>query len=206
MISLIYNWALSNWIEVCGTVTGLIYLWFSIRQSILTWPAGLITSLLYIWIFFCAKFYAGMGLQFYYVVISFYGWWCWLKGDSGNSGEKALHVSRTGMKLWVWLFIINLLLFGIISYVLANFTDSPIPYWDAFTTALSIIATWMLARKKFEHWLLWMLIDTISIGLYIYRELYPTTILFIAYTIMAVVGYFEWRKDLKALECQVKAV
>lgn len=206
MIGLIYNWAIENWVEVCGTVTGLIYLWFSVRQSILTWPAGLLTSLLYIWIFFSAKFYAGMGLQFYYVVISIYGWWSWLNGEPGNSGEKVLHVSRTGMKLWVWLFIINLFLFVLISYVLANFTDSPIPYWDAFVTSLSIIATWMLARKKFEHWLLWMLIDAISIGLYIYRELYPTTILFVAYTIMAVVGYFEWRKDLKILECQVKSV
>jgi nicotinamide mononucleotide transporter len=205
-MSVLYNWAFANWVEVCGTATGLIYLWFSIRQSILTWPAGLLTSLLYIWIFFNAKFYAGMGLQFYYVVISIYGWWCWLNGDSATSGEKVLHVSRTGMKLWVWLFIINLFLFVMISYILVNFTDSPIPYWDAFTTSLSIIATWMLARKKFEHWLLWMLIDTISIGLYVYRELYPTTILFLAYTIMAVVGYFEWRKDLNTLECRVKVV
>ena len=206
MMGLIYDWAFANWIEVCGTLTGLIYLWFSVRQSILTWPAGLLTSLLYIWIFFSAKFYAGMGLQFYYVVISIYGWWSWLNATPDNSGEKVLHVSRTEMNLWMWLFIINLLLFVLIAYILVNFTDSPIPYWDAFTTALSIIATWMLARKKFEHWLLWMLIDTISIGLYIYRELYPTAILFIAYTIMAVVGYFEWRKDLKALECQVKSV
>jgi nicotinamide mononucleotide transporter len=201
-----YDWAFANWVEVCGTAAGLIYLWFSVRQSILTWPAGLLTSLLYIWIFFSAKFYAGMGLQFYYVVISIYGWWSWLNGTPDNSGERVLHVSRTGMKLWMWLFTINLLLFVLIAYILVNFTDSPIPYWDAFTTSLSIIATWMLARKKFEHWLLWMLIDTISIGLYIYRELYPTTILFIAYTIMAVVGYFEWRKDLKTLECRVKSV
>jgi len=201
-MSVLFNWVLTNWIEVCGTLTGLIYLWFSIKQNILTWPAGLLTSILYIWIFFSAKFYAGMGLQFYYVIISIYGWWSWNNGDLGIKGDKILHVSRTSLKIWTGILLIFLLLFGVTAYILINFTDSPIPYWDSFTTSLSIIATWMLARKKFEHWFLWMIIDTISIGLYIYRELYATTILFIAYTIMAVIGYFEWRKDLRMLECQ----
>lgn len=201
----LFNLTLQNWIEVCGTVTGLIYLWFSIRQNILTWPVGLITSVLYGWIFFDAKFYAGMGLQIYYVLISIYGWWSWEYGDSDNSGAKTLHISRTNIKLWIMIFIVNMLLFLSISYILVNLTDSPIPYWDAFTTSLSIIATWMLARKKFEHWLLWMIIDTVSIGLYFYRGLYPTTFLFLAYTVMAVIGYYEWRKNLKMIECQVKA-
>jgi nicotinamide mononucleotide transporter len=108
------------------------------------------------------------------------------------------------MKLWVRIILIFILLFAVISNVLKKFTDSPIPYWDAFTSSLSIVATWMLARKKFEHWFLWIVIDTISIGLYLYRELYPTTLLFIAYAVMAVVGYFEWRKDLKITECRVE--
>jgi nicotinamide mononucleotide transporter len=201
-MSVLFNWVLTNWIEVCGTLTGLIYLWFSVKQNILTWPTGLLTSVLYIWIFFSAKFYAGMGLQFYYVFISIYGWWCWIKGGLSVNGDKVLHVSRTSLKLWFRIFITEMILFVVIAYILINFTDSPIPYWDAFTTSLSIIATWMLARKKFEHWLLWMIIDTISIGLYIYRELYPTTILFVAYNVMAVIGYLEWRKDLRILECQ----
>jgi nicotinamide mononucleotide transporter len=202
-MSLFSNWTITDWIEVCGTLTGLIYLWFSIRQSILTWPIGLLTSILYIWIFYFAKFYAGMGLQFYYVFISIYGWWSWLNGDPNTKGDKVLHISRTSFKLWAWIFSIFLLLFVVIAHILNHFTDSPIPYWDAFTSSLSIIATWMLARKKIEHWFLWVVIDTISIGLYIYRELYPTTLLFIAYTVMAVIGYFEWRKDLKIIECQI---
>jgi nicotinamide mononucleotide transporter len=201
-MSIFFNWALTNWVEVCGTLTGLIYLWFSIRQNILTWPAGLLTSVLYIWIFFSARFYAGMGLQFYYVFISIYGWWCWIKDDPNAKGDKILHISRTSIKLWIRIIIIYLLLLALIAYILINCTDSPIPYWDSFTTSLSIIATWMLARKKFEHWLIWMIVDTISIGLYIYRELYPTSLLFIAYDVMAVIGYFEWRKDLRMRECQ----
>ncbi len=203
-MSLFANLTIANWIEVCGTLTGLIYLWFSVRQSILTWPMGLITSILYIWIFFSAKFYAGMGLQFYYVFISIYGWWCWVHGNKSAEGDNILHVNRTSTKLWVLISITFFILFALIAFILKKYTDSPIPYWDAFTTSLSIIATWMLAKKKFEHWFLWMGIDTISIGLYIYRELYPTTLLFIAYTVMAVIGYFKWRKDLKIRECHIR--
>ena len=197
------NLTIKDWVEICGTLTGLIYLWFSIKQSIMTWPMGLLTSLLYIWIFFTAKFYAGMGLQFYYVFISIYGWWSWIHGDQNNDGSRMLHISRTSIKLWVRLFFLFLFLFAIIAFILKEFTDSPIPYWDSFISSLSIIATWMLARKKFEHWFIWMVVDTVSIGLYIYRELYPTTLLFVGYTTMAVIGYYEWRKDLKINECRI---
>jgi len=197
----LYSWALANWIEVCGMLTGFIYLWFSVRQNMLTWPLGILSSLLYIVVFFKARFYAGMGLQFYYFFISIYGWWSWMHPDSGDLDAKELQISRTSKELWIWIFISALSLFVIIAVFLKNFTDSPIPYWDSFTTSLSIVATWMLARKKFEHWMLWILIDSVSIILYIFRGLYPTTILFIAYTIMAVVGYIEWQKELKKSEC-----
>ena len=200
------NLTIKDWVEICGTITGLIYLWFSIRQSIMTWPMGLLTSLLYILIFFSAKFYAGMGLQFYYVFISIYGWWSWIHGDQNTNGSKILRISRTSKKLWIKIFFLFLFLFAVIAFILVDFTDSPIPYWDSFISSLSIIATWMLARKKFEHWFIWMVVDTVSIVLYIYRELYPTTLLFIAYTIMAVIGYYEWRKDLKINECRIETM
>lgn len=122
--------------------------------------------------------------------------------NSANANEKELPVSRTGKKLWIVLSLICFLLFMLTAYILKYFTDSPIPYWDSFTTSLSIVATWMLARKKIEHWLLWTLIDSVSIVLYIFRGLYPTTILFIAYNIIAVVGYMEWQKELKRREWQ----
>ncbi len=205
-MNILYNWALANWVEVCGMLTGFIYIWFSVRQSILTWPLGLLSSLLYIIVFFEARFYAGMGLQFYYFFISIYGWWSWIHPQSGNSYEKGLRISRTDEKLWIQLFIVSLILFALIAVILINFTDSPIPYWDSFTTSLSIIATWMLARKKFEHWFLWMLIDCVSIILYIFRGLYPTTILFTAYAIMAVIGFREWRKELKKTGCHKTAL
>ena len=85
---------------------------------------------------------------------------------------------------------------AVIAYILVNFTDSDIPYWDAFTTAFSITATWMLARKIIEHWLIWIVVDLVSAGLYIYKGLYPTTVLFLVFTILAIMAYVEWKKDL----------
>lgn len=193
----ILSWLEEHWVEVSGTVTGLAYLYFSIRQNILTWPLGLLSSALYVYVFFVSKFYADMGLQFYYVIISIYGWYAWLHGNGNNNHHGELKVSRTSFSLWIKLFIANLVLYAAIAYILINFTDSPVPYWDSFTTALSIVATWMLARKKIEHWLLWVIIDSVSLGLYIYKGLYATTFLFFVYTVMAVVGFAEWRKDLK---------
>jgi len=77
-----------------------------------------------------------------------------------------------------------------------HYTDTQVPYWDGLTTALSIVATWMLARKKIEHWLVWVVVDAISMGLFIFKELYPTTLLFLVYTVLAVYGYAEWKKEL----------
>ncbi len=140
-----------------------------------------------------------MSLQFYYVAISIYGWWCWLHGSA--TGDT-LQVTRTAHVLWLKLMAVSILLFIGIAFVLVRFTDSPVPYWDALTTALSIVATWMLARKKIEHWLMWVVVDAISIGLFIVKGLYPTTLLFFVYAILAVYGYFEWKKELDTEACE----
>jgi len=195
------DWAFSNKVELLGTLFGLIYVWLSIRQSLHTWTAGIITSLLYCWVFFEAKFYAGMGLQGYYLIISIYGLWSWRRGGENSSEGETLHVSCTKVNLWVKLFILNLFVTLLMYYLLSRYTDSPIPFGDAFTTSLSIIATWMLARKKIEQWLIWIFIDLISSGLYLYRGLYPTVFLFMVYTVMAVIGYYEWRKELVKGSC-----
>jgi nicotinamide mononucleotide transporter len=195
------DWAFSNMMELGGTVFGLIYVWLSIRQSIGTWPAGIITSLLYCGVFLQAKFYAGMGLQLYYFVISIYGWWSWSHGGQTGSGKESLRVSFTTPALWMRIFSLNLLLTFLIFYLLGKYSDSPLPFGDSFTTSLSIIATWMLARKKIEHWLIWIIVDMVCVGLYLYRGLYPTVFLFIVYAIMAGIGFNQWRKEPEKLPC-----
>jgi nicotinamide mononucleotide transporter len=190
------EWLIINAIEITGAVLGLLFLYFEIKQNPLLWPLGLLTSLFYIVIFFNARFYADMGLQFYYVLISIYGWYFWVKG--GKDGDSVeLPVSRVSLKQAFWLIIITIPLFFVIVYILKNYTDSPVPFGDAFTTALSITATWMLARKILEQWLVWILVNAVSLALYIYKGLYPTVVLFVFYTLLSVVGYIKWKQTLK---------
>jgi len=188
------DWISTNIIEIIGTLSGFIFLYFEIKQSKWLWPVGLFSALMYIYVFFMAKFYADMGLQFYYVFISIYGWFHW----SRSKGESAAELPVTTLKIGLFfkLLLASLFIYIAISFILVNYTDSPIPYWDAFTTALSIVATWMLARKILEQWLVWVIVDAVSLGLYLYKELYPTAILFAFYTILAVYGYFQWKKDI----------
>jgi len=198
MIDTFLEWFLTNKIEVLGAILGLFYIVFSIRQNILTWPTGLLTSALYVVVFFRSGFYADMGLQLYYVFISIYGWYFWLKGGSKETADVGTpQVRETSKKLWIRLTLLFLVLYAAILFILLNFTDSTVPFMDTLTTALSIVATWMLAKKYIEHWLIWIFVDLVSTGLYVYKNLWPTVILFLVYTLMALVGYREWRKDLK---------
>jgi nicotinamide mononucleotide transporter len=189
------NWLQQNYIELLGAVSGLVFLFLEIRQSIWLWPFGIATSVLYTYIFFVSKFYADMGLQVYYVVISAYGWWHWLYGGNAEKVDS-LPVSRISFRLSTWLLLISVGIFAVIAYILINFTDSTVPYGDAFTTALSIIATWMLARKFLEMWWIWVVVNAVSLALYLYKGLYPTSVLFVFYTTMSVVGYMQWRRSM----------
>ncbi len=200
------NWLADNWLEVLGAIAGLVYLYFSINQLIWLWPLGLVTSVLYIFVFFKARFYADMSLQFYYVFISIYGWIHWLKvakrnevrsgNENENENENELVVRSIGLNYYVILILITFILTFAIGMFLSRFTDSPLPFWDAFTTSGSIVATWMLARKILENWIFWIVIDFTAMGTYIYKGLYPTVLLFLVYTLLAFIGYRQWKKDM----------
>lgn len=196
MLQEVLFWISGNYIELFGAIFGLLYIVLSIKQNIWCWPVGLITSALYIYVFFVTKFYADMGLQVYYLVVSIYGWYFWMFGGKSKKKDD-LKISNVGFRRFLYLAVATAVLFGIIAFILVNFTDSEIPYWDAFTTAGSFVATWMLARKIIEHWLIWIIVDSVSLGLYIYKGLYATVILFAVYTLLAVIGYIEWKKELK---------
>ena len=186
------DWFAEHYIEVLGVITSLIYLYFSVRQIIWLWPFGIISSALFIWIFFGSKFYADMGLQVYYMGISIYGWIYWTKGRM--NGEKDLQVSRITRSHAGILSGTGLVLFIGIVAVLKFLTDSDVSWGDGFTTAASIIATWMLARKILEHWLVWIVVDTVAAALYFYKGLYPSSVLYIIYAGIAILGYRQWKK------------
>jgi len=184
------------WIEIFGVVTGIIYVILEVRQNRLLWPLGIVTSTAYVIIFFTGKFYADMGLQVYYVLISIYGWYYWSRGGSQKERQE-LPVVRINRKQSFLLFITFIFIWAVIYILLDRYTDSTVPVGDSFTTALSIVATWMLTRKFIEQWFLWIIANIVSIGLYIYKGLYPTVILYAVYTAMAVYGYIEWNRSMR---------
>ena len=196
MADIVFDWLIVNCVEILGAVLGLVYIFLSIRQNIWTWPVGLATSALYVYVFLATKFYADMALQIYYVGVSIYGWYYWLKGNPRQKDH--VPVSLTPRTFWAILTGISVLLFVLIAFVLKNYTDSPVPLGDSLTTALSLVATWMLARKYLEHWLIWVFVDFFSAVLYALKGLWPTVILFVVYTVMAVLGYVSWKKSLAA--------
>ena len=185
----------ANWIELAGSVLSIIYLYLSIKQRVSLWIFGFLCSLLYVVVFFQSKFYADMSLQFYYLGVSAFGWISWKAGKPKN--RKELPVKRTTPLSGAIILVIALVLYFLYYFILSEYTDSPLPKADAFTTALSIVATWMLARKMIEHWWLWIIVDSVSAGLYFYKALYPTAILFVIYTVMAIIGYRQWKKSLQ---------
>ena len=188
------NWLTDNWLELFGVVSTIVYLVLSIRQSIWLWPLGALSSAIYIAVYFANKFYADMGLQTYYLIISIYGFVVWLAHKNREGRELA--VSRTTARQWLVLGIITAAIWGTLYAILTLLTDSPVPVGDSFTTALAITATWMLTRKMIEQWLVFIVADAVSVALYFTRSMPLTAFLYIIYTTMAVVGFYKWRKEL----------
>lgn len=189
------NWLADNWLELFGVVSTIVYLVLSIRQSIWLWPLGALSSALYVAIYFVHKFYADMGLQVYYLIISIYGFYVWASHKT-KTGETMQICSPT-KKQWIILTIATTGAFLLLYFVLNNLTDSPIPVGDAFTTALAITATWMLTRKIIEQWLIFIVADGVSVALYASKGMQLTAFLYIIYTVMAVLGYLKWRREYK---------
>lgn len=189
----IFNYIQTNWIEITGVILSLIYLYLSIKQKVSLWFFGIVSSLFYIVVFFQTKFYADMSLQFYYVAISIYGWINWNRGKTGTGEE--LPIAKMTKRLWLILIVATLVIYCIYYLILAKFTDSTIPKSDALVGALSVIGTWMLSRKFLENWLVWIAADALCVGLYVYKGLFPTAILFVIYTAMAGIGYWQWKKS-----------
>lgn len=189
------NWFSDNLLELGGFMAAIIYLRFSIRQNKLLWPWGIATSAVYMYLFFESKVYGYAALNLYYVVISIYGWFHWNKQDRKAAEDEKVRPAY--LKNWLAVIASGILIWVTLYLLLTQFTDSQIPVGDSFTTAFSIIATWLLARKILENWIFWIVIDSVAAGLYFHQNLKLTAILYLIYTAMAVIGYREWKKSLQ---------
>lgn len=202
-----------DYLEIFGTIVGLVYLWLEYRASIYLWIAGIIMPAIYIFVYYKAGLYADFGINIYYLIAAIYGWFFWMWGkrrkrtrtidyqlakdpskEQQAEEPKDLPIVRTPRKCYLPLLIVFIISFIAIARILIAYTDSNVPWLDSFTTALSIIGMWMLARKYIEQWLAWILVDIVCCGLYIYKDLYFTSALYGLYSIIAIFGFLKWKK------------
>ena len=194
---MVAEWLADNWVELVGACTGITYLILEIKQNMWLWPIGLLNAVFYAIIFFSGGLYAITTLQLYYIVMMIYGWWYWARSskDATQTAEpfKPEHVPA---RLWIYLIVASLLIWVGYYWVLIRFTDSTVPIWDAMTTSMSIVGTWMLAKKYIEQWWVWIAVNIFSVGLYYSQGLHVTAVLYAFYAAMAVVGLIKWRKSM----------
>lgn len=189
-----------EWIAV---ITGVMSVWFSMKENILVYPTGIISVLIYVYLTFQYKIYADMGVNAYYFVVSVYGWYYWTHTGSAEVKQVPVTINNKSEN-WITggIFLCSL---GILFFILHNFTDSDIAFWDALTTAFAISGMWLMARKKLENWIAWIITDLISIPLYFYKGLILTSFQFLFFTALAFAGYFAWKKSYQKTQNTAEA-
>lgn len=180
-----------NYLEILGTAVGLAYLYLEYKASAWLWLASIVMPAIYLFVYYDAGLYADFGISVYYILASVYGLICWLRGK-GEPSTEPLKISRTPRSMYLPLIVAMALLFILIAFILKRFTDSTVPLADAFTTALSIVAMWMLARKYVEQWLVWIVADVACAVLYAWKGLWFTGALYLLYSAIAIIGYRKW--------------
>ncbi len=187
----------STWLEIVAVIFGLLSVWYAKKENILVYPTGIISVLIYVYICFFAKLYADMGINFFYFIMSVYGWIMWTRKDDR---KQSLKITVCNLRE----HLINFFAFGtfflFLSFILKNYTDSDVPYWDSLTTAIFIVAMYLMARKKLENWVAWIIGDIVSIPLYFYKGLVFTSFQFTVFLILAILGYIEWKRKLAEAE------
>lgn len=186
--------AAMTWLEAIAVFFGIASVFYSIKKNILVFPTGMISTIIYVYICLKYKLYADMGINAYYFAMSIYGWYLWSRPTNGSPELPVTWLSYKGLFQSVLLFLAS---YGGLYFVLANFTDSDVPYWDSFTTASAFVGMWLMAKKKVENWIAWIITDIVSVPLYFYKGLMLTSFQFLFFTVLATIGLIEWIKASK---------
>lgn len=201
-----YYLSLPFW-ELIAVFSALIYVVLAAKQNIWCWPAALVSTVIYTVIFYEVYLWMDSLLQIYYFAMAIYGWYCWrhlgtAKNETSLTGVNKERNANSDLAISSWALATHIkaiIILGIISlalgYFMASNTPTHFPYLDSLTTVFAVFATYLVAQKVLENWLYWVAIDALSIYLYIEKGLNPTALLFILYTVIAIIGYFTWRKN-----------
>ena len=185
-----------SWLDLLTTILGLAYIILEYRASIWLWAVGFAMQALGIVLYYEKGLYADCGMEFYYLAMTVYGWWNWARRGK-REARSELPIRHFPLRLALLWTGITLTAWATIYYFLVTFTDSRVPVADSFTTALSFVGIWALARKYLEQWLIWIVVDVVTCGLYFYKEIPFKASLYGLYVVIAIAGYHKWRKMMK---------
>lgn len=183
-----------TWLEAIAVFFGLASVFYSMKENILVFPTGIVSTLIYVWICLQVKLYADMGINAYYFIMSIYGWYIWSRPKPGAAKVPVTWLDKKGIMASLGLFLVS---YAVLYFVLVTFTDSDVPYWDSFTTSSAFVGMWLMAKKKVENWIAWIVTDLVSVPLYIYKGLLLTSFQFLVFTVLAVLGLIAWIKSAK---------
>lgn len=178
-------------LEIIAVLLSATAVWLTVRQNLLCWPLGLVSVLMYAWVFLDVKLYSDMLLQLVYAVLQLYGWWQWARGGAQHSGRQVSRLPGSQLLLSLAIGAAGSLLLG---YLMATHTDAAAPWLDAALTSFSLVAQVWMAQKRLECWPLWIALDVIYVGLFLSKELYLTAVLYTVFTALAVAGWRAWQR------------
>lgn len=181
-------------LQIVGVALGLLYLWLEYRANTWLWVVGMLMPCVHSVLYFRSGLYADCAMQIYYIVAGLYGLTVWLVGHKRK--EQRLEIAHTPLRLVMPLVAIYAVLHTAIYFILVHLTDSSVPFWDSMTTAMSMVAMWMLSRKYMEQWLVWCVVDAVTVGLYLYKGIPLTAGLYTLYTTLAIAGYLRWKREI----------
>lgn len=182
-------------LELVAVAFGLVSVYLSAREHIISWPTAIVNVAIFFVLFWRAKLYADAVLQIIYLVLSIYGWYEWRFGGAQHSRLTVSQATRRHWAILAPIFLVG----GIgLGALLARYTDSPLPYFDAMLTTASLVAQWMMTRKLLENWLVWIAADLVYVPIFIQRGLPFTALQYAVFLILAAMGWFGWRNSRRA--------
>jgi nicotinamide mononucleotide transporter len=188
------DFLIAHWLDIVTTVLGLAYILLEYRASVWMWFVGFLMQSLGIVLYYQKGLYADCGMEFYYLAVTIYGWWRWVRGSSTTKTLSVRHFPRRLVLPWTLLMLV---LWAVIYWLLVTFTNSNVPVADSFTTALSIVGIWALAHKYLEQWFIWIAVDVVTSVLYFYKDIPFKASLYALYVVIAVLGFFKWRRLMR---------
>ncbi len=185
------------WIEGLSALLGVISVWLQIKRSVWCWPVGLGWAALSVWVYYSAQLFSDMTLGGVYCALMIFGWYSWLYGGKDHEGVRVSRIPLWYLLSWIAAGFLAMVGLG---YYMAVYQNASVPFLDATTTSFSLVAQYLLTRKFIANWGVWIFVDVLATGIYIYKDLWSYVFLYAFFTILAVMGYLEWRKVLHERE------